>query len=223
MDGKEFYLGLDLGQARDHSALCAVERVLEVSLQEGAMLVTFNVRHLELFPLGTPYSEVVETVGIIMEQPELSHNTTLIIDQTGVGEAVMEMFRNAPVSMNPIGITITGGQKVNNTPDGYTVPKVSLVDALTVRFQNGRIKISPELPEAVKLKEQLENFTVKINKRGHETYEAMDETVHDDLVLALSLAVWYGDLNGMSPDDFSLVGDDEAENRRFNPLTGTLE
>lgn len=221
MDSKEFYVGLDLGQARDYSALCAVERVLEVSLEEGAMLVTFNVRHLEIFPLGTPYSEVVDTVWILMQQPELAHHTTLAIDQTGVGGAVFEMFRSA--GMEPVGITITGGNTITSTPTGFNLPKSELVDALTVRFQNGRIKISPELDDAVKLQEQLENFTVKINKRGHETFEAMDETVHDDLVLALSLAVWLGDRNGMSPDDFSLVGDDEAENRSFNYLTGALE
>ena len=221
MDSKEFFVGLDLGQARDYSALCAVERVLEVSLAEGAMLVTFNVRHLEIFPLGTPYSEVVETVGILMQQPELAHHTTLVIDETGVGRPVMELFQSA--GMDPVGITITGGPKVTSSATGYVVPKAELVDALTVRFQNGRIKISPALDEAEKLKAQLEAFTVKINKRGRETFEAMDEEIHDDLVLALSLAIWLGDRNGVSPDDFSSAGDDEGRNQNFNYLTGELE
>ena len=48
-----FYLGLDLGQRRDHSAIAVIEK------RNALMLV----RHLERVALGTPYPAVVERVG----------------------------------------------------------------------------------------------------------------------------------------------------------------
>ena len=131
------------------------------------------------------------------------------------------MFENAGI--NPVGITITGGQQVSSVSGGYNVPKSELIDILTVNYQNGRIKISPELPEAKKLEQQIENFQAKRRQSGKDSFEAMDEQVHDDLVLSLSLAIWYGNREGMSSDDFSRVGDDEAENSSYNYLTGELE
>jgi len=223
MHGKEFYLGLDIGQAKDYTALCAVERVIDVSLKEGAMIAMYNVRHLETFPLGTPYGDIVEHVSILMEQPELLHDTTLIIDKTGVGSAVFEMFESAGIY--PIGITITGGEKITQVSGGYNVPKAELVDALAVSFQNGRIVIADELSEGERLATQLESFQVKIKKRsGRESFEAMEEETHDDLVLALSLAVWYGNRNGVSTQGFETgLQNDEEINKSFNPLTGTID
>ena len=221
MNGGEYFIGLDLGMARDNSALVAVERVIEVSLKEGAMLVLYNIRHLQTFPLGTTYSDIVGEVSILLQQPELRHDSTLVVDKTGLGSPVIEMFENAGI--NPTGITITGGQQVSSVSGGYNVPKSELVDALAVNYQNGRIKISPKLPEAKKLEQQINNFTAKIKKGGREIYEALDEQIHDDLVLALSLAIWLGNREGVDPDDFSRAGDDEERNENYNYLTGELE
>jgi hypothetical protein len=52
-----FYLGLDLGQRHDPTAIALVERV---------DLTSVRVRHLERVPLGTPYPGVVARV-----QPDL--------------------------------------------------------------------------------------------------------------------------------------------------------
>jgi hypothetical protein len=59
-------------------------------------------------------------------------------------------------------------------------------------FQTSRLKIAAELPEAKTLINELLNFKVKINvKTAHDSYEAWREGVHDDLVLAVALSVWY--------------------------------
>ena len=44
-----YTLGLDLGQAHDHSALCALERLPGPSPKEPV----FHVRHLHRWPLDT--------------------------------------------------------------------------------------------------------------------------------------------------------------------------
>jgi hypothetical protein len=62
-----FALGLDLGQVRDHSAIVIVERVTEKWDDEEEackrlQAPEYRVRHVERFPLGTTYPDVVQAV-----------------------------------------------------------------------------------------------------------------------------------------------------------------
>src|SRR6201987_4339727 len=65
----------------------------------------FQVGHLERVPLGTPYPGIVARVGGLLEQ--LPARTELVIDITGVGKPVFEMFTHAGIS--PLGVLITAG------------------------------------------------------------------------------------------------------------------
>jgi hypothetical protein len=48
--------------------------------------------------------------------------------------------------MRATGITITGGDEVGHNQMGLTVPKATLVSALSVVVQTQRIKVAPGLP-----------------------------------------------------------------------------
>ncbi|MGI6449342.1 MAG: hypothetical protein ACOX3R_03310 [Desulfitobacteriia bacterium] len=53
-----FYIGLDLGQAQDYTALTIIERKhFNYSLPREQ----YHIRHLERPKLGTPYPAIVET------------------------------------------------------------------------------------------------------------------------------------------------------------------
>lgn len=52
-----------------------------------------------------------------------------------------------------------------------------------------RLKIA-KLPLAATLKAELKNFKRKYTPAGHEQYEAWRSGDHDDLVLALAIALW---------------------------------
>jgi hypothetical protein len=52
------------------------------------------------------------------------------------------------------------------------------------------LRIAKTLPLAETLRKEIDTFTVKISSSGHESYEAWREQDHDDLVLALALALW---------------------------------
>ena len=80
---------------------------------------------------------------------------------------------------------------------GYTrVPKRDLVGVVQVLLQTARLKFAAELPETATLVRKLQNFQVKITEAAHGTYGAWREGAHDDLVLALALAAWTGQLRG---------------------------
>ena len=95
---------------------------------------------------------------------------------------------------NMISVTITGGENVTRERQEYRVPKRDLASTLQVLLQNGRLKFADGLPLLDVLLSELQNFKVKINTRtGHDSYEHWRESDHDDLVLSLALACWYGE------------------------------
>ena len=181
-----YFMGLDLGQAQDYTALTVLEK-----LEKRGEQSEYHVRHLERLRLGTPYPSIVEYVAKLIQTPQLKGKTHLIVDATGIGAPVVDMFHRAGLS--PIAITITGGDSVTGSDyEGYHVPKRDLVGILQVLFQSGRLKVAETLPMAKVFIEELLNFKVKINiQTAHDSYEAWREGVHDDLVLAVALAAWY--------------------------------
>jgi hypothetical protein len=184
-----FYIGLDLGQAQDYTALTIIERK---HFNYSQPREQYHVRHLERPKLGTPYPAIVEKVQDLVQSNKLLNQAALVVDATGVGAPVVDLFRK--IGLVPIAITITGGNAVTRERGGYRVPKRDLVTTLQVLFQSGRLKVAAELPEARLLVEELLNFRVKINVRtAHDSYEAWREGIHDDLVLAVALACWYAE------------------------------
>ena len=113
-------MGLDLDQSQDYTALCVAERV-----EAPTGKPHYHLRHLERFRLGTSYPEVVERVGEMLAGPPLWGCSQLVVDGTGVGAPVVDMFRQKGLA--PIAITITGGDTVTGDGGNYRVPKRYLV------------------------------------------------------------------------------------------------
>lgn len=87
-------------------------------------------------------------------------------------------------------VTITGGFAVTPDANGFHVPKKELVSVLQVLLQQRRLQVARALPHAATLVRELETFRVKITTSANEQLEAWRQRDHDDLVLALGLAVW---------------------------------
>jgi len=180
-------VGLDLGQAADFTTLAVAERV------EGEV-VSYDLRHLERLPLGTTYPAIAKRVSALMATREVASNAELVVDATGVGAPVLDLLRDTGLS--PREVTITGGDTVSEDGDSYRVPKRDLVSTVSVLLQSGRLRIAACLPEAETLVKELLNFQVKITNTANNTYGAWREGTHDDLVLAVALACWYGNTYG---------------------------
>jgi hypothetical protein len=189
-----FFVGLDLGQAQDYTALMVLEQVQQDSQRH------YHLRHIERFPLGTSYPAIVERVRAMLQAEPLAGDVTLLVDKTGVGAPVVDMFKTAGLS--PVAITITGGDSVAQDSDGYRVPKRDLVSALQVLLQGGRLKIAASLPLARVLQQELLSFKVKINvATAHDSYGAWREGEHDDLVIGVALACWYAERQPLPVDE----------------------
>lgn len=185
----DFIAGLDLGQVNDYSALTIFERFNK------AEPVQYQLRYLDRFKRGMSYPDQIDRVVKIINRSPLRDNCTLIIDGTGVGRPVVDMFREARIPVPIKAITITGGNSVSEgeTKNDYRVPKRDLVSALQVLLQSKRLKIAENVKHAETLVEELMNFKVSIGVSGHDSYEAWREGTHDDLVLSAAMACWYGE------------------------------
>jgi hypothetical protein len=194
-----YVVGLDLGQAQDPSALAILECIpppglnyLEHALGGTRERGTYHITHLERYPLGTKYPAIVEKVIRLLTRPELANTACeLVIDATGVGRPVFDLFQQANVSA--IGILITGGDTVSREDNMIHVPKRNLASCLQVLVQSRRITLSDTLPLRDTLAREMQNFKVKISTSGHDTYEAWRESTHDDILLATAMAAWYAE------------------------------
>jgi len=209
-----YYLGLDLGQAADSTALATLEEptwipgrgwvgATELTTidrqnldipqlrshwdEQAPKLVPLWLRQLKRYPLQTPYPAIVDDVirmlgGKDARRPEV----ILIVDGTGVGAAVVDMFRYGELPCEMYNVIITGGAKAERNH----IPKRDLIGALQVSLQRSQLVISQHTDETKTLINELREYKVKISDTGHDSYNAR-EGKHDDLVLAAALATWY--------------------------------
>jgi len=184
-------VGLDLGRAQDYTALVVVER----SWEGGE--ARYAARHLRRWPLGTSYTAITRDVADLVRAAPLCW-PRLAVDETGAGRAVVDMIRGAGVAAQLVPITITAGHAITPQADGsYHVAKKQLVSVLQVLLQTRRLKVAP-VPERDALVKELLAFRVKITEPANETFESWRERDHDDLVLAVALAVWLAEAQGVS-------------------------
>ncbi len=196
-DEHRYAIGLDLGKSGDPSALAIVEEVQRT--YEGRDRISgmrresreLNCRYLKRWPLGTPYYAVADDVIEMERRPPLLSRARLLVDATGVGRAVLEILRERGLRCGMTAVTVHGGAQVTGGDAEAGVPKRDLVAGLVVSLESGILHIAPALPEAAQLRKELVGFRQKVTGKGNASYEAMSEAVHDDLVNALGLAVWW--------------------------------
>jgi hypothetical protein len=131
----------------------------------------------------------VDEVDGILRRPQLRGKCDLVIDATGVGRPVVNLFEQR--GLHPIGITIMGGTEVIHEDREWKVPKRDLVSAVQVGLQSRTLRVARDLAEAEMLVTELLNFQVKITAAANEIYGAWRDGTHDDLVLAVALTCWW--------------------------------
>jgi hypothetical protein len=196
--------GLDLGMMHDPSGLAIVRKTVEES--GGKRINHYAVLHLQRW-LGVAYPDIAEELRPMLAA--LTPRPTLVADETGVGVGVLQILRKAKLPVASIkGICITAGHRATLRPEGgWNVPKKELVACGQSALQGKRLAISPKIEDAATLRKELATFRVKINiASATESFEAWREGDHDDLVLATTLALWYGESFGkrLSADHFFL-------------------
>ena len=92
---EKYFLGLDVGRRQDHAALVVLGRAWrQPENSSGPLLSIYFAIRCHRFRLGTAYheieSETANTFQIIKRRGSL---TNLVVDQSGVGDPVVEALR----------------------------------------------------------------------------------------------------------------------------------
>ena len=202
----DYILSVDLGQADDPAAAAVLHRCWwragERPMPDNAKL-WHEVPVLHAWKLGTPYPLIVDEIAeqFAMLLRDHSHmGVALVVDQGGPGRPVIDELRRKRLAdgtrLRPIGISITGGDvhRLREEQDGnlsLTCPKRDICSALVLAMHTGDVKLA-QVPEAAEYEKQLGAFGYKVNRRtGNTSYESQESAVHDDLVVAVAMGLWY--------------------------------
>ncbi len=194
-----YFVGLDLGQAMDYSAIAVLERrQIRDAKRPERQRWNFACRYLHRWELGTRYPAIVEDVNTLLSREPLT-GCTLAVDRTGVGAAVRDMLvaRELPCQLRTI--LITSGHAVSYDKEGIHLPKRELAGIMMSIIQSRRLQIVKSLALAAVLEKELETFKVKVTLAGNETFESWRERDHDDIVLAIAMAAWLGEREPQMP------------------------
>jgi len=193
-----WFVGLDLGQATDFTAIAVLER----QPVPGRILPSqppplYLLHHLQRFDLGTPYTDLVTRVVALLGRPAKAGSNIVPLrgcvfglDATGVGRPVVDMFKAARPPCRLYPVTITGGQHPNRETGEWHVPKKDLVAVMQLLLQSRRLKWDERLPFGDRLKRELADFQVRLTTTAREQFGVWREGEHDDLVLAVAIACW---------------------------------
>lgn len=178
--GRGLVVGLDLAQAGDFTALAVVERVAD------GYVVPELAR-----TRGRAYPDLVAELAVALAEPALA-GADLVVDATGVGRPVVNMLRDA--GLDPLAVTLTGGERV--TPAGrraLNVPTREIIETVLVLMQAGAVQVAADLPLAPVLARELTDVRLQLTASGRSAYRAQGDDRHDDLVMALGLALWWSE------------------------------
>ena len=156
---RDYYAGVDFGKLADYSVLTVLKREADI----------VRLVYMYQFPLETPYSQVM---GHLVRANQKFAFRKMLVDQTGVGEPVLEEIRNQ-------GIRNVEGLK-------FTVQaKEELLSSLKIAMEQNRLAV----PYHRQLCEQINEQQYSYSKSGHLQF-SHPENSHDDMLWALALTVY---------------------------------
>ena len=212
---KEFICTVDLAKKRDYTTIQIYRDTPEVRhypVESGRSPQIINWMDLtyQARMQGVRYTEQSKMIRELLKRTNLLNNTQLIVDGTGVGEAVVDIMRED--GLMPLPIISTGGTSVNpvyadfgkvfgGTPGQLrgaqvlkemTVPKEDMVHAAMVVLEQGRLRTAANLQHADELRRQMNHFQGKFNdKSGRRRAENDSDDIHDDFVITFMMAAWW--------------------------------
>jgi len=190
MTHETYTVAVDVGQANDYTAVVVLHSHGSSDERQHDLVHAERFREM-------PYPDQVRRVharygDLNRLAAHKDADVELVVDAPGVGKPILDAFKEA--QLEPIGVTITGGDQTSRDGRHYRVPKRELVTTLQVALQAKRLRIAEGLALAEVLVQEFRGFRVKINLAGHATFGndvgTWREAAHDDLVLATALAVW---------------------------------
>ena len=192
----EWHVGCDLGQQVDFTAIAAIERRVIWKRNHFKSVrklqptrPQYHLRHLERLERGLAYGAQAQRVAVLMHSAVELADARLVVDATGVGLPVLERMREEHLP-DAIGAQIVGGYgEAVRHGRNFHVPKSLLVSRLQAAVHHGDLAVAEDLPLWEALRDELMTFRMSVTAAHNFAFGARSGR-HDDLVLAVALALW---------------------------------
>ncbi len=187
---KHYILGASLGTGIQPTAVAVLEHEVWKNDKWKPETVALSLRYLERIPLDTGYPDTVQRIDTLLKTAQIKDEecdkaSDVVLDVTGSGRAIVELFDRAEIG--PIVVTITGaGVREEETESkDWCIPKVELVGNLQVvnqlqAFKNGSRTEPLMLGQAMMLTdEDMRNLAVYFSELTVATKVVADPTTLD--------------------------------------------
>jgi hypothetical protein len=193
----DYFVGYDLGKSEDYTARAVLRRTYNGRVTEtGFYDFDLDCVQVEQIALGTPYTQVVaDAFEFVTSHYAFAGASAvrLVIDATGVGTGVVEMFQerfghfHSSIGPEIVAVLITcGAGKPIREGRVWHIPKCEVVMSTYAALASGRLRIDPRIKHAKMLKHELANYQTKTTESARTQFAAR-EGQHDDLIMALCL------------------------------------
>jgi hypothetical protein len=183
-----WFLGLDLAQRQDFTALATVQLAWTITGHNKATweqewtpsLIIRSLDRYELAQSYTAYQDAVQDRVNSIRAFDATSKIHLALDAAGPGAPVIDDLRSSNIDARVHPITITGGAHPAHSTHGANVPRRALVSRALLLIERGTLQAQPGLDNWSALREEL------LRLRAGDSHSK----AHDDLAIALTLAVW---------------------------------
>lgn len=230
---KEFICSVDIAKKRDYTTIQIYrdsKETIHHPEESGrpAQIVSFLDLVYQTKLQAIRYTEQARIVYDLLNRVKMLHNTQLLVDGTGVGEAVVDIMRE--IGLNPLPIVFTGGTSsrpvytdfgkvFGGSSQAFSraqvlkemhVPKQDLVHAGMLVIQQNRLRLAKQLAHEDDFKRQMESFKGKVNEAtGRRKFENESDDIHDDFVVTFLMAAWWRTYSRASEKTDQVVRSDD--------------
>ena len=190
-----FLIAASVGVGIQPTAIAVIEQEVLKNYNWVSETGALRLRHLERMELTASYPALASRVSTLLETPEIKDGEAcggadVVLDVTGSGRAILELFERADI--RPIVVTIAGAGVREELVEfnNWRVPKVELIGALRVVYETGRLLMAKKLDLVSALLDELREFKMRPPRIDPNDPESWRENEFDDLVFAVALAAW---------------------------------
>ena len=179
------YIGVDLGQRRDYTAIALVteQRIFsghDKFAHNPIIHHELHVSFLKRMPLRTPYTSLPPRLHRMAIQLNPIH-TTIAVDASGPGVPVVDMLKRSTLAANLMPAFIAAAGDGKTMKNGfYTIGRNTLLSLLRIGLEQRMLKFAGGLRLRRELTAELTSLAVSPHRTA----------AHDDLAFAIALAMW---------------------------------
>lgn len=194
---RQYVIAVDIAKKEDRTVIGIGRKSIQ-RRPDGMMVSYLDLMDMDMVSRMS-YPAQARYIARLDGDSVLSGDYDLIVDGTGVGEAVFDMLRDE--GLNPMKIIFTSGDRASaiqaRSPSGFTrregwnVPKNAMVDTLALALQQRRLRILPGVPFREDIETQMAAFTGRLTKGRNMVYNNETDSIHDDIVSMLMMMAWH--------------------------------